>query len=352
MKEAVQAKVVKQSGDLVSLVRPLNATLSSHNSKLRIRTNLPPLAGRRVGLGLLELIVEAGRVRPEWKLKFGEVSITREFKPQCFISLPEANKVLYKFIYDVTSILNARLAESRESLDLTVKYEGGEPFRVLGVLLDAIYEDTDAQIKYWHFTGMSLVSSNERVEVDLGEVFESGSNLRLVTYGRSPAELNIHVESHQEKIPVSALVLDEHNIKLPGNTQKIGFSLSGKQAASTVIASLTVYMSEVKKPALSICGVEYAIEGSELKLVLSICNESEFVPDKLVLSILRSGELLYTTQELSKPAPKSSITREIKIPLQVLRSRGVSGQQLTIRLIWYKLARMWIADRVVRVELT
>ncbi|MEM4481598.1 MAG: hypothetical protein QXV04_02600, partial [Desulfurococcaceae archaeon] len=80
-----------------------------------------------------------------------------------------------------------------------------------------------------------------------------------------------------------------------------------------------------------------------IKLKLSIHNRGEAQPDKLVISLLKHGDLLYTSKETkAKMAPGDTFETEIELPAD----RGLSGD-LCIRLIWMKLTRRWIHDKVI-----
>lgn len=342
----IQTRLLKSAGDLVSVFKPLNTLLCSYNQKIKVPLSATPRTSGKVEFALLEILVESSEARSEWKLKLGGVGITREFKPTCSFMIPGLYRGVHKFVYDVTSVLGSPYVGG-ESLDLVLKYEGGAPFKVLGVLLDSIYGDSDAYIKYKHFSGLVGLNPQESLKLDLQEVFEEGSTVRVVAYSISPSRIAISTDrGNTSSFSVAPLTLDELVTDVRESISRVSVILERSERPTPVlISSITTYRSEVKAPRIELCNITKDVVGSEARLNLEICNLGDSRPDRLVVSIIRSGELLRTFQEdgaLLEPGAR--INREIRLPLTTTRQLN-----LTIRLIWTKLSKRWFLDRVVTI---
>ncbi|MEM4369685.1 MAG: hypothetical protein QXX15_02210 [Desulfurococcaceae archaeon] len=329
----------------MSIFKPLNILLCSYNSKLKVPLNLPQK--REASYAILEILVEASRVYPSWKVKLGNVGITREFKPAFGVAISSQDRHLYKFIYDVTDILRATATQYGEGIDLTIKYEGGTPFRVLGLILDSIYSDADAETKYKHYTGLIGIEPMKSLELNLEESFEPSSTLRIIAYTASPARISILSGEEAGVHDLSALVLDEVVVKMLKATRSIKVSLERSERSSPlVISSVTIYRSEVKAPHLDLCSVNREVGLGEVKLELEICNHGYSRPDKLIISFIRRGELIRTLHEDGRELePNARIRREVRLPLNLVQP----GKEIVVRLIWTKLSRHWVIDKSITI---
>lgn len=342
----VETRLLKSTGDLVSVFKQINTLLCSHNQKIRVPLSPTTRTLSKVEFALLEVIVESSEPRSEWKLKLAGVGITREFKPAYSFMIPGLNRGLHKFVYDVTSVLGSPHVSS-EGADLILKYEGGEPFKVLGVLLDSIYTDLDASIKYKHYSGLVGLNPRESFRVDLQEAFEVGSTVRVVAYSVTPSKISISTDNGDAaSFSLPAFTLDEFYVDVRESASRVNVAHEkSERPIPILISSITAYRSEVKAPRIDLCNVTQETVGSEVKLNLEICNLGESRPDRLVISIIRSGELLKTLQEdgaLLEPGAR--IVREIRLPMPHTRHSNI-----TVRLIWTKLSKRWFLDRVIRV---
>ncbi|MEM2025377.1 MAG: hypothetical protein QXW94_03720 [Desulfurococcaceae archaeon] len=331
-------------GDLLALFKPLDETLSNYNSKINIPLNLLNRASRKASYALLEVLVESRKPYSEWKLKLNGIGITRLFKPTYTLTDVEKDRGLYKFVYDITSILNIPESLNREWINLAIKYEGGDPFTIKAILLDVIYEDQDALTDYKHLTGLLMLKQGESVRFKLDP---SGKALsaRIITYAPKPTEIKVATNSYSTRHQVPQRRFEELAVTLGEKEEFIEVSPIGLEGGDSylVLSGLTLYNSTVKQPLLELSSVNYVVEGKRLKLKLSIHNRGEARPDKLVISLLKHGDLLYTSKETkAKMVPGDTFETEIELPAD----RGLSGD-LCIRLIWMKLTRRWIYDKVI-----
>lgn len=342
---------VRCGGDLISVFKPLNIMFSSYNSKARVPLSSSLENQESIKQVLLEILVEAGSVFPEWKVKLNEVTLAREFKPAYLASYPyQKNRGIYKFVYNVTDVVKSCSSFKQEGVYMVVKYEGGESFRVLGVLMDILLEDKSASIRYEHYTGLVQLNLGEAITLDFEEPLEPGSEVRLISYSPASSTISMNAISSRKAYEPLVQVLDEHTIVLEEHTKSITLALEKSERSMPVfISSVTAYRSIVEKPELDISDVKGRVEGSELKLQVSICNKSHVKPDKVIVSVIRRGQVVGMFQEHGgKLESGVCITREVSIPVGVLKS---GEQDLVIRLIWSKLSKRWFINKVVNLSM-
>lgn len=333
-----------KNGDILSIFKPLRENLSSHYSKFVVPLNLFNRRNRRIDYALLEVIVESKGLPSEWKLKIDGINITRQFKPTFSMFIESENKNVYKFIYDITSVLNTSDVISKEWINLLVKYEGGDPFTTRAILLDAIYEDSDARTLYEHGTGLLLVESGKTYKYPVKGKGGSQSIARVVSYATKKVNMEFKAGSFRASMDLSQDNFDEHVLLLneaPEYIEIANTSDPGKEMP-VLISSITVYENTVKQPVLEICGIEYSKEPKALKIFLDICNKGDTSPDKLIISVLRKGNLVSSMQDSElKIQPGQSARRSIELPVH-------QADELQVRLIWFKLTKRWFRDEVIK----
>ncbi|MEM4516766.1 MAG: hypothetical protein QW816_00315 [Desulfurococcaceae archaeon] len=335
---------INKDGDILSVFKPLRETLSSHYSKSVIPLNLFNRKNRRIAYGILEVIVESKGTPSEWKLKLDNINITRQFKPTYSMFVESENKNMYKFVYDITSILNTSDIVSKEWINLFIKYEGGDSFTVRAILLDAIYEDSDAKTLYEHGTGLVLIESGKTYKYPVKSKCSAQSIARIISYATKKTKVELRAGSRKASADLHQDSFDEYVLLLnetPEYIEIINTSDPGRELP-IVISSITVYENIVKQPVLEVCGIEYSREPKALKLFLDICNKGDASPDKLIISILRKGNLVSTIQDSElKLQPGQSTRRSIELPVHQV-------DELQVRLIWFKLTKRWLRDEVVK----
>ncbi|MEM4851504.1 MAG: hypothetical protein QXT15_05145 [Desulfurococcaceae archaeon] len=335
---------VSTNGDLLTVFKPVEETLSSYNSKILMPINLFNRGSRRVSYAILELLVESRRPVPEWRLKLDNISITRQFKPAYSIMADDGERGMHKFIYDVTSILNAHEIVDKEWVNILIKYEGGNPFAVKYILLDAIYEDQDAYTTYKHSSGLMLLENSEKVSFATREFCGKPAVLRLIAYTPKHVKVEITANNYKTAAQIPQERVEEYTLTLDRGTEFVEVGPSPEKSSPLVISSLTVYSSVVKQPLLELCGVDHSLEGNKLKFKLQICNKGESPPDKLIVSLMKRGNVLCSLQDSRVNIPPgSTLERVIEVP-------GSRLDEINIRLVWFKLTRRWMRDEVVKLR--
>lgn len=330
------------NGDILSIFRPMQETLSSNRPRVSIPINLFNRAGRKVNFALLELVVETTTPTTEWKLKLEDISISRLFKPSYSIELAERRLSLHKFIYDVTSILNTSEILSKEWINLNIKYEGGSPFTIKGLLLDAIYYDSDALSFYEHSTGFKPLgpgdSTIRKVRGDRGEEYI----LRLVIYPLVKTTIDLSINDKRHSGQLIPGHLEEYIFNTSGDSSIELRVPEGSQRPSLLVSSITISRTVLKQPIIELKEIKAERMNKTQKLRMLICNNGESIPDKIILTIMQGGMIIQTSQEPgSKLTPGSCVEKIIE--LVKLEDLG----ELKIRLIWLKLTRRWLRDYTV-----
>lgn len=334
----------EKNGDILSIFKPTRDTLGSHYSKSIIPLNLFNRKNRRIAYALLEIIVESRGMPSEWKLKLDNINITRQFKPTYAISLEGENKNIYKFVYDVTSVLNTSDILSKEWINLLVKYEGGDVFTVRAILLDAVYEDADAQTIYEHGTGLTLIESGKTYRYPVRTRSNTHLTTRIVTYTTRKVNMELRAGSCKTNVYTHPDNFEEYLVLSDTKPEYVEIvNLSDPSKGNPIlISSITIYENNVKHPVLEVCGVDYSKGSNSLKLSLDICNKGEVNPDKLIVSLLRKGNLITMIQDSELIlSPGQSIRKQIELPLKDI-------DELQVRLIWFKLTKRWFKDEIIK----
>lgn len=332
-------------GDVYTMWKSLSEVLGSHNPKITITLNLHNRRTRRVSHAFLEVLVEARSTHVDWKLKLNGVSITREFKPPIVLELPEQGKCLYKFIYDVTGLLNIDEVLSREWANVTIKHEGGEPLGIKGILLSAIYEDKEATSTYNHLTGLLLLEQSEEYVYRLDPLFPLTSSdvfVKFILYAPRAGKVKIISENTIEPLTLSHTQVEEHTIPLSNTISYIKVVFEPEQGVPgyLVLSSITLYSTHVKAPNLNIVDMGASREDSRVKIKLKLFNTGDSRPDRVVISVFNRGILQCMFREDGFDyEPNKLVERELVITVPQKPS------ELIIRVAWSKLTRTWFVER-------
>lgn len=340
------ASSVNERGDILPVFKTVNEVLSSSNTRITIPVNLGCRMNRRVAYGLLEVIVEARGESIDWKLKLEDINITRQFKPTAQINLGGNHSTLYKFSYDVTSILNTPNVLSKEWINLGVKHEGGSPFKIKTILLDIVYEDNDAQTEYVNYSGFLILEEGEVCNQQLKLKQRENVSSRIIVYSPRKTSFKIQAGSKQETINIELGDFEEIYLPIQEGLETISIINTGGAAnAPLLLSNIIVYSNTVKEPVLEVEEVTHRKTSSGVRLGVSIVNKGESKPDKVIITVLRNGNPVSTIMEQNPELkPGSKLIKEIEIP------PSVQGEELLVRVIWLKMARRWIKDYPLKIN--
>ena len=340
MKEGlVEIAKLRIAGDVLSTFKPVNQVLSSSHPRINIPLNLVGRRNRRVEYSLLEVVTVSKDEQLDWRLKLEGISITRQFKPTMSTYMENENLVVSKFIYDITSILNAPEVVGKETLNFVIKHEGGSPLRVLSVLLDVIVEDQEAFTMYEHYSGIKMLDASSVVTIkpssDLDDVV-----WRLIGYSLKRSTIAITCEGEKSHFEIGQDVVEEYSFRAK-KAGEVRVELADKLAKSPVfLLGLTLLHNRVKEPSLEITRYSVVSEEGATKLILRIRNVGESTPDKLIITAIHRGLPLTTIVESDpKLTPGEEVEKTVTIPTRQILKGG-----FVIRLIWLKGHRRWVKD--------
>jgi hypothetical protein len=336
--------LIKTQGDVYTVWKPLNEILGSHNARTTITLNLHNRRTRRVAHGALELLVEASSTHVDWRLKVGGVNITREFKPSFALEIPELNRYFFKFVYDITGLLNTDEATSREWVNIIIKHNGGDQLSLKGLLLNVIYEDSEASSIYSYATGLLLVERGDEFTYNLNSAFQNRSNIhtKLILYAPRATRARIAYGGSVETLTLQHNQAEEYSVLSGRFTPQIKLLLEEDAQSYVVLSSITTYTVDLKVPRLELDGVEALRRGSDVKIKVRVVNVGESVPDRVVISVFNRGFLVGTVRcDHTKYKPGELVEEELVIPIQQQPS------ELTVRVAWSKLTRTEFIDRKV-----
>lgn len=321
-------------GDLYVAFKPLDLQLHGYYSRESVALSTPNRRGRRMSLGLLEVVAESQSESVDWRLKLNGISVTKEFKPHYTARLRD--KLVSKFVYDVTSLLNTEDSMGKDWVNLTFRHEGGSPVRLRKAQLIAVYEDPDAStsLKYWtgllslspgdsHFLTSSVVAGEPEIRVSGCMLQHAGKLVLLVNDARYEFE-GMHSDGFEEYVVQAS----------SSNGYRIGLVNEGN--GSFMVSSVLLYSSSMRKPVLVIEGVEVKQAGDGLRLNVSLRNKGEASPDFTVYTVIHKGNIVATVKALDAVQPGEAVVKELVVPVT-----PSPGETLSIRVVWGKLSKTW-----------
>ncbi|MEM4718083.1 MAG: hypothetical protein QXE81_04925, partial [Desulfurococcaceae archaeon] len=208
---------IHERGDLLSIFKPIDETLSSSKARINVPLNLFNRRGREIKYSILELIVESRDLPAEWKLKLEDISITRHFKPTCSIEILNDGLYIYKFVYDITSILNIPEIASKEWINLFIKYIGGPSFTIRAALIDALYGDQDATTTYEHITGLNAITQGSVFQYKIRQIDEKPQYARLIIYTPRRSSIGISINGKKSILQLEQKSIEEYITSVNGS---------------------------------------------------------------------------------------------------------------------------------------
>jgi len=333
---------IRAQGDVLSLWKPLSEILGSYNSRATITLNLHNRRARRVSHSVLEVLVETTSTHVDWKLKLNGVNITREFKPPYTLELPDHNKYLCKFVYDITELLNTDEATSREWVNVAIRHEGGNPLSLKGILLNAIYEDYEATSTYSHFTGLLLLERGDEYSHSIDQLSGGDAHAKLIMYTPRASRVLISSGSWSELVTLLQGQVEERVFTVSNSTSfiKVSPQVSENQQGYLVLSSFTVYSTNLKTPHLDLESIEASRQGSEVRVKVRIVNTGESKPDRVIISVFDRGTLLGMYRYDGSNYEPGRIVEEV-----LSFKASPQTAELTLRVAWSKLTKTMFTDR-------
>lgn len=333
------------NGDLYTVFKPLDLQLHGYHSKDNIVLNIPNRMSRRIEFGLLEVVTESSSESVDWRLKLNGISVTKEFKPHYMVRYKD--RLISKFVYDVTSLLNTEESMRREWVNLTVKHEGGSPVKLRKIQLVTLYEDTDAStsLKYW--TGLLVLYPGESYPLakckNIGGhgirissyIPQKTSRLIMLINGMRHELMSPHTEGFEEYII--------NNINTSLGDGEIALANEGEGGA-VIASSIILYSIRMPIPVIEVEDINASRVGGQPKIIVSLMNKGESSPDFIVFTVLHKGSML-TSMKINKPLkPGERSISELVIPSMVK-----TGETVTLRIVWSKLSRTWFTEKQILV---
>ncbi|ADM26937.1 hypothetical protein Igag_0085 [Ignisphaera aggregans DSM 17230] len=266
----------------------------------------------------------------KWKISIDRVILTREFKPHIDISIN--NKYIQSvFIYDISKIL-------RNDSYLKISYEGKNHIRIDTATLLSIYRYKGFHVYLDCIVDICKAENIQKSVENLARSFNP-NNIRINTglVAERITELSVST-SNSENITTYKLVPGFNIVELNISPEKIPaiINIGSKDELTRHIFTCT-FLSYEQQPRLFINKIDI----NEDKLLLTISNIGDSLPDKSELVILRYGVPLQKIDiEPIKPGEKSDITVDTKA---IGRYKNV-----VLRLIWYKAFKIYYDEKTIK----
>jgi len=289
-------------------------------------------------LALLEIGVSTRRADVEWRVKINGVGVTKEFKP---IAKAKIGDALYtKHVYDVTSILKRVGFAERSRVNITFKREGGgDPITIEHVGLLALYcvDFADTSIKY--FSGALSIEPGESAKLSIGL---EGENPVLRTTVYMPSKLahlsirvgGVHGFNVANTQGMSEAVFQLDKLSTVTDVEYHHIDRNERYAPREIgVSNLIVFSTIHDKPEIVFDEITIPEKASgEFKVKLKLSNQGKTAPDKLLLIVMCSGEVL-ASKQLNPLHPGEGV--EVEIPIK----RPAGEHTLVFRAVWRKLTR-------------
>ncbi|MEM1628214.1 MAG: hypothetical protein QW551_02895 [Desulfurococcaceae archaeon] len=341
-----QLEAVDLSGDLINLFKPVETLLHNYNSRIGISLNLVNRNKRLIKNAIIEIILESMSERLEWKLRVNGIGVTKEFKPH--ISLKLGNRWLHKFIFDISSLLNVQHALSREWFNVNIKYEGGDPFSVKALVFNAIYEDGDASTSIKHLTGLLRLNLGENIEVHIPDYIRSDIyDMRMILEIPRDGRIKLIVGDNETEILSNSHGFDEYvyTVNRAHTENKIRLVYQNSRSPREipmVVSSIMMFRTRIKQPRLEIRDLEIVRKENDIWLRLYIVNTGSSIPDRVIYSVFHRGQVICSFRENIPIKPGEELVKEIYV-------KGNIRDDITVRVIWSKLTRIWTTERSVKI---
>lgn len=331
------------NGDLSVVFKPVDLQLHGHHSRESIALNTPNRRGRRIGLGILEVVVESPGESVDWRLKLNGISVTKEFKPH--YSIRYRDRMISKFIYDVTSLLNTEDSMGKDWVNLTVRYEGGSPIKVRKIQLTTVYEDPCATTSLRYWTGLLLLGPGDSYSLRASGI-TGRLELRVSTLSlQRPSRLLALVNGVGHELHGSIIDgFEEHVVENISGTGDAEVTLVNKSndTGQLIASSLILYSLVMKKPVLDVEVAGVKQSGDKWSIQLRLSNRGEAQPDSVACTVLYKGSVLASCKLETPIEPGDMVEKELIIPGVVK-----AGDSVSVRVAWSKLSKTWFIEKQV-----
>ncbi len=291
------------------------------SSHTRFRTDFVLLEGLEAVRAVLEIGVVASSQRVGgFRIGFGRVTLTREFKPQVCSSFGE--RIFCKFVYDVTPVIR-----STHSNSFKVEVED---YSIESIVVEQVgflveYSYPGAATKYCLCSGALTLAPREAYRLSLGSIFAS-PELRFVGFVPHTEAV---VTVNGSRIPGNGFV--EHSIVARGSlgSVTVAHESDGSYFPRHALASsILVVESRVPMPSLAI-GEAYRSEG---RIIVKIRNTGSIGASNVIVVALSKG-MVVDRKVVERVEAGSEKLVELK-----------AEESVTVRVIWRHVGRTFFRE--------
>lgn len=267
-----------------------------------------------------------------WKVTLNEVTLTREFKPQTYVTLKEG--VLATQVFDVSHIV-----KGPGKYELTITCESSEAITVEAIDVVGMVPMKGVRSETIYKAGCVAINPSETHEEILKFGGEGRGNLILVlTTPSRNASVDIELNNIKLMNIVGQVGTDEvtmHDISLEHeNLLKIMHNPPNIQYFPKIVKlhSLLVYRSIGHGPKIVI---EEAELREDNKLYVKLANTGDAIAERVILVVISTGNIL-VRDIINEVKPLDVVEKEYSISPKKLSQvaivrgiyRGVSGQKM------------------------
>ena len=238
---------------------------------------------------LLTLVLSGNELRYRgfmWKVSFGRVTLTREFKPQSIINAGSKSQAI--MVFDIST-----LTRSPDRFEVKISCESATPVRVETVSITglSLLEGSEAEITYWG--GPLALHSGEEIDLELPNKGLGEAELTIsATMPSRSSKLWVMAGDNFSKVLDGIVATDFRAVRIPlsRSSEHVTLKLSGGEGVSrkAFINELLFYRPIKPGPLLRLKAVK---EGCAVKLLVENVGTST-VKNALLVGI-STGQLVF-----------------------------------------------------------
>lgn len=267
---------------------------------------------RRYGERVRKILLELSMLVPEgfrsgFRVEFGGVTISREFKPGICIGFDEL--MLCKLVYDVTPIVESMSTRGKvDEVKLVVENFSMNAARLEHVGLLASYQRESNDVDVEFMSGVLALRPGEVYRAPLSQPARA-REIRVAAYApQRGVVLSIN------GVPVKGSGFFEQSVRASGviNAVEVSYEGSSMGPREVYVSSLLVVGGVAPRPSLSIDGIEVAQDGlivnivnrggAEASNVVVVAMDKGVVRGRIILPRIGPGERVSVKMQVSGPA--------------------------------------------------
>jgi len=275
-----------------------------------------------------------------WKVRFNDIMLSREFKPQIVTSSNEGKYLT--FIYDVKPIMKPKQLKNV----LSIGFEASNPITIESAMLLLIHRVPEASIDLNLYAGTSVIEPSHKLDIDMGfrrRISSKGSCLILLSIPSKACSLSFAVNNKVLKRVSEVLGTYELELEYPlsGLRNKLSIiyhDVKGRIFPKEVkVNTVLAFQRAVPEPRIVSRVVKVRESGDYVEVDVEVSNVGSGDVKDVIIQVMSVGAILYREVIDELKAGGGTV-----IKFKLLKK--VIEQPVTIRTIYRVLGRPLFTD--------